>query len=958
MNNYFQIIILVIFNFQVINGLGQAEPEEFDEPVLLDESVTYGKLSNGLSYYIKHLPESQDKINLRFYIKVGSNHQDSDELNFSHFVEHMAFKSSKHFPEGIFSTPESLQRMNMSLYDLNGSAGVSFTRYRFDAPPGNKKALETGLLWFKDIAGGLHFKEKEIDTERGVLIQELIRRSGDNLQETFARNNLRAALFPCSQTYSNFIEHHETFNPARLEKFYNDWYRPDLMALVIVGKIDDVDALEKEISERFSVIRPVNNPRNKPDCDSLFFDQPHQFAIVEDKGASIEKPQTIKTELFFRNPGTRKNISNIDGLKRMKKINVLVDIINKRFRERTDVYSSFYNTHMRHTVKTSRAPSSFLLTIDSDLSREKNALQETFLVLRQFQQYGVLESEFKAAIDKQLGSLTGITTNQARFWLKEIENHFVYDEAFPENKITILKKWLADLSLAEFNEFINSFDFNMPEDIGIIAPPYHKASSFSQAQVRSWIRAMGRETISAYTPPEIPDALVSVSLRKELHENNFENFGTGVSGARELVLGNGVRVILKPIKPSHGPLQEKIIIHGFNNKGASAYSPLDYFSAVNAPRFIKNSGVGEFDKFDLQRYLSTTSLSLDFLIMYINNQEAGIKVDGKLVDLEEMLQLVYLYFSEPRMDAAAFNDWKTQEAQFYHKYGGDSKLIDLNNNIKKILGDNSGTSSGTERYLGIEETDMKRGLEIFKDLFGNARDFTFIISGDFLVDSITPLVNKYLGNLPVEKDIDRTIEIQNSFNSNISGPVLVQFRVPEFHGKINYMYKPLHIVPLEGPLDWKELLRAEALGRVLNSMVLNLRLSKGYSLYTVNAYSVYNMENKYIEFGAQIDCTPEEYPMLRREFSNIINKLKSDLVSEDMLKQSLKRLHSIYDPEGNANTHRVIQEKLYNHYRHNLPWKDTHEILPFIKTLTPEDILQAAKEYFKKEYFYEFVTIN
>ena len=199
-----------------------------------------------------------------------------------------------------------------------------------------------------------------------------------------------------------------------------------------------------------------------------------------------------------------------------------------------------------------------------------------------------------------------------------------------------------------------------------------------------------------------------------------------------------------------------------------------------------------------------------------------------------MLQVVYIYSSNPRVDSTAFEDWKTNEIFSFHDFkGGDIKNKDLANNIKRILNNTSGVSSGTERYKGLDKTYMQRGFDIYRELFGSAKDFTFIISGDFSENSVMPLINKYLSNLPNGKDEIRDIENIDNIYFKPQGPVLVQFKSSGTLDKKNYKYKPLFIIPTKENEDWKERVTAEALGWVLSRKILELRFAKNYSLYRV-----------------------------------------------------------------------------------------------------------------------------
>ena len=949
-NTFFRRVFLILLYFQASSIMGQADSPtlKLTDSIQLDESITYGKLINGLTYYIKSLPDSQDNVNLQLYVKAGISHQDPDQLNMAHFVEHMAFKSSDHFPNGIHNEKEMWKKLNMSQFDINGFVQSYHTKYTFNAPPDNEEALEAGLLWFRDIATRLHFKEEEIDTERGVLIQELIMRSGDNIQKSITRNKLQIKLFPCSQNYSNFVEHHRTLDSERLKQFYNDWYRPDLMSVVIVGKIGNVPKLEKQIVDQFSSIEPKENFRQVPDCDELYLSQPPKFAVVEVE----DELQTnrLKTELYFRDRDAKKNISKIKGLKREKKIEILTSILNSRIKEKTEVPDAHFNGYIRYV-----RPTHFLVTLESK-DDQKKAVQETIRAIRQLHEYGVLESEFKEAIDRQLRKLQSAKSDQHRYWLEGLEEHLVYGVAFPRAKVEIIRTWLSGYKLKAFNEFIKSLDLTKPEDIGILSPPDHDA--FSEAQVRSWISSVGNELLSLYSSSATPKALMTQLEVKNLQKYNFENNGIGETGARELKLDNGMKVVLKSFVPTPGLFENKILIHAFSNKGAFDFPEKDYYSAVNSPGFIKNSGVGKFNKFELQRYLTTTSVSLPILNLYIKNKESGIKFASTAEELEQMLQMVYLYFTHPIANPKAFQDWKEARKLFYQEQLVDTKQLDLKNKINKLIGDVSEVPSGTERYLGLEKTDMNKGLEIYKKIFGNAQNFTFTLTGDFEVDSVIPLVNKYLGNLPGRAEDPAPLSVRNIPPSIPRGPLFIKFEIPETYSKVNYMYRPLFIVPTNGQVNWKDKIIAEALGKVLDFKVWNLRFQKGYSLYSVSGYSVFNENEQRHEFGAQFNCTPEEYPLLREEFHKIIKTLKSELTSIEVLEQGLKEMNSKYDPSGRAGSHEAVQQDLYLHYRFGVPWVDRNELQLFVKSITPKDVQKAAQNYFKEENLYEFVMMN
>ena len=946
----------MLLALQVTTTWGQATSTQIDKPESLDESITYGKLENGLTYYIKNLQDSQ-KVNLSFYVKAGSKHQDPDQLNMAHFIEHMAFKSSLHFPDGIRNQLNLLNNIQVSQSDIGGTAGAYHTRYNFNLLPNNQKALETGLLWFYDIATGLRLKTEEINTERGVMVQEVVLRTADNIQDAINRHNLRVHV-PCNENYSDFIKHHETFDPQRLRQFYMDWYRPDLMAITIVGKIDDVEALKKTIENQFSNIAPKKNPRKIPDCDAFFFNSPPQYTVVEKSRDSIRSYEKVEMEFLFRDRKTKELSSNFEGIKRINKIGLLIDILNNRLRETINSYNSFFDIWVEHTFKSSIAPSSFKVFVSTHNYSEKKALQELFGVLQQVQRHGILKTEFKEAKNKRISNLEIIDVNTPKYWQEEINNHLIYGEALPNEKQKHIKNWLSDYNENEFEEFIATINLEIPEDIGILAPANHPVLSWTGKDIRSIINEVAGKSISPYLLPETPIYLMTPSEVQKLKEHRYEDKGIGEVGAREIILKNGVKVVLKSFKPSLSLYQNKIMLHGFSKKGALNFSADDYFSAVNAPLFIRNSGMGQYDKFQLKRYLATKKLWLEGIKLYVNNQEAGIKLDTGLENIETALRMIYLYFSKPKIDSVAFIDWKNQAKLSYNNQNIDPKFLDLNNNIRKIIRDNSEASRGTERYAGIEKTDMVKGLAIYKQIFGNARDFTFTITGDFSVDSIIPFINKYLGNLPSFQSNETKASNIDAFTPRPIGPLLVRIRFPGTYNKVNYLYQTLYITDSKEHIHWKEKITAEVLGNILRHKVMELRYKKGFSLYVVSAFSVYNENKKQLELVGSFDCTPEEYPGLKKEFAKIVTGLKTDLITEELMQHALKRIKEKYDPVGMANSHRVIQENLYNHYRFDVPWVDKEEVLPYLRSLTPRSILKAAQKHLKDENYYEFVLMK
>lgn len=956
-----QIFFIFIFLGYITSATAQIKAYDAENIQLIDNSIRYGRLPNGFTYFLKSLPGTQSKTYMRLFNKTGSNQDDPDQLNAAHAVEHLAFKSSKNFPLGIVNS-EQAASFNLGKYDYLATSGPRVTEYEFYAPNGNTEALDHGLLWFKDIVMGLHLTDADIDQVRGELRQEIIFRNGDHLNEFFANTKLNAQLFPCSTSFLNFFNHHNTFKPETLRRFYKDWYRPDLMAISIVGNIKDLNELEKRIKQTFLNIPSPKNPRNLKNCDYEYFKRAPQFQIVERPTDSTKLLQNnaLTFKLFFRDPVTSENIHITEGIKRMMIMEILATVINKRFNEITNEYQSF-NLSSRYPYVLRKLPTALEIVMHLENTHLKKAITKSIRELNRLKRYGITSEEWNKIKKKQLQSFTDVEVENPEYWLSEIRSFFAYGEALPENKYSELKHWMTNLSLQEFNDFADNFLSKHPEDIGLIAPVGHKTLSYKENEVRSWIKNAYKEEIEPYKPLKISASLMKAVEVDKLKEVIHIEKGRGASGARELVLENGLNVVLKNFKPSSGS-KTSINISGFSIKGAKSLPKDYYYSALKAPAIVSNAGVKGMNKFEVKSILSSTSLPQG-IYGYVGDYESGVKCKAEIGDLEIMLQLVFLYFTDPNKHKLAFKDWKDQEYKAYQNPSYNLIDFDFKNSMRTFLGGSAVASnnflgikflSGTAGFEAAKKINFQTAYESFAKLFGDPEDFTFIISGNFDVDTVLPLVKKYLGNIP-DKPHSFSYSL-TTLNSNVlgTGPTFVEYPAPEYYRMKNMMYGINFIENANDPVDWKEQIRVEALAGVTSEKMWDLRFKKGYSLYDVGAWGLYNNEMERYEIGYVFSCVPSEFSKIRQETKRIVEEIKSGNISKEEFENGVKRMYFLYNAKR-ANHPRVMHQKLYNYYRYGQPWIDPWEKDDFVKSLTVGDVLEAANEYYDEENLYEFM---
>lgn len=954
-----RIIIWVwVAGFSFTSITAQTEGIGTEDSLLLNKTIRQGRLPNGFTYYIKPIERPQKKLYMNLFIKVGNYHQNDTQLDFAHALEHLAFKGGKHFPNHILNDMELLNRLGMEKNDINARTALEFTKYNFN-PSSNYLAegLNSGLLFFRDIATDLRLTNEDIATERGPLRQELIYRQGGNLNEYFAQTKLDSKLFPCSNDHTNFFEHNKYFSKESLVEFYKHWYRPDLMALIIVGNVENMDEIEEKIKSNFSDIKRPTNLIETTDCESDYFSRPKQFVLIErePERSSLKADNNVKFELLFRDMKTREKINSREGLTRNLAWVLLAKILDERFKESMKVYNSFFKASSRYSYK--NHPSALKVTINSKNNEDEKVLLETILLMNQLKRYGVSSVEWIKVKQDHLRDLEKLDPEDADYWMDQMGNHFIYGEALLDNKPVGLKKWLSNLSLAEFNELIKELMSDMPEDIGIIAPSGHKALAYKEKEVRGWIKQANTTDTKAYISPKAPIALMNDKELSALKLNGYIDKGKRKSGAHELILDNGIKVVLKSYKPSVGKDQNRIMLHGFSPKGASCFPKEDYFSAINSPHIVRNSGVGRMDKFELSRFLVNTSF-WQGVFPYIDYYETGIKGNAKIEDLENMLQLVYLYLTKPRKDQASFQDWRKNEFFSYLNPSYNVIVRDFGEGIGEVLGDRSNNPGGTKGIEGVELTDVDKTYEIYQQLFGNPEDFTFVITGNFSIDNALPLIQKYLGNLPNIPVHKSCIPIALSEKRLPKGPLYKRIKTPDSFRMVSTEYSMRFVIKAEDRYDWKEQIKAEALGVYMTRKIKKLRFEDGAALYKMVAGHNFSDYLGWYKFYISLDCIPEELGWLRQECKKIITEMKSKPLNKDIIEEISKSvLYPKYGTDRAEQNGQMI-EKLYRTYRYDVPWLEASETENYIHSLTMKDIQKTAKKYFKDENLFEFVMGN
>lgn len=719
----------------VLTGFILAAQNEFDKPLPLDPEVRMGKLKNGLTYYIRKNSKPEKRVEFRLAVNAGSILEDDNQQGLAHFVEHMAFNGTKHFEKN--ELVHYLQSVGMNFGpELNAFTSFDETVYMLTIPTDSAEVLKKGFQIMEDWAHNLLFDTAEINKERGVLVEEWrlgrgpFQRMEDKYIPVLFNGSRYAERLPIGKK-----EIIEGADYGTIKKFYTDWYRPDLMAFIVVGDID-VAATEKTIQEMFGRIPAVKKPRPR----SRFEIPDHQqtlLAIASDK----EAPYTIVQVVCKTNASPKKTYAYY---KQYLISQLITGMINQRLNELKE-----------------KADPSLLYSVSyfgSSLTREKSAyvcagivpetgiergiqtlLEENERIIRHGFTQGELDRQKKSTFTYYENAFNERDKTDSKNYAQEYVSHFLTQEPSPgiAFEFEFIKKYLDGITLEEINDFARKIIrkdnrviiIQSPEKEQLAMPTesaiYELIAKVETSAVEPYVDKTSGLTLMAEMP--VPGKIMMTRKREDL-------------GITEMTLANGAKVILKPTDFKN----DEILFRAFSAGGYSVYPENDFMSASNAADIVRECGVATFSPTEISKLLAGRKLNLS---PYISAYYEGFNGSSVPKDIEPMLQLLYLYFTQPRKDAELFQSFINKQKGIVTNLLSEPENF-FNDKFTRIKTQNNPRVETIPSIDEIDKINFDRVFEIYKDRFSDASDFVFFFVGAFSIDSIKPLIEKYIASLP------------------------------------------------------------------------------------------------------------------------------------------------------------------------------------------------------------------
>jgi zinc protease len=704
----------------------------------LDPEVVTGKLPNGFTYYVRKNSNQKKRVTLYLVNKTGSILETDEQRGLAHFMEHMSFNGSTHFPGATLV--DFLEKAGVRFgADLNAYTSFDQTVYQLPIPTDKPEMLNSGLQVIRDWASEATLDIKEIDKERGVVLEEKRLRTG-------AQQRIQKQTFPLMANHSRYAERDpigtdevlKNFTQGTISNFYKDWYRPDLQAIIVVGDVEVKDIVKK-ITTLFSDLKPP-----QPTKPRLYYNIElkgnNQFVAITDK-----EVQGTTMQVMFKHPH-KKLQTNADYLDYIKR-NLFNQVMGLRLRSVAQKNAGSYLSASAGVTPLMANVDAFNATVSSRPGELEKAFTTFWSEISKVRLSGFTESELNSAKSQYLSSvqasLAEADKKQSAQYAQEYVRHFLQGEASPgiTKEAELLEAYLPTISLGHLNQMAKLYITDTNRDVIIIAPESQKDGLPGEAKVNLWFNKQTGEDNSAVAAEKRIDRTIKMPLLADLPPK-----GKVVSSVEkrelsitDIKLSNGVRIILKPTAFKN----DEILFNAFSPGGTSIYPDKDYYAAAQAVSLVSSGGIGDFDANMLFQKLNGKQVSV---APYIGERIEGLSGTSNVKDFETALELVYLHFTQPRKDTGVFNTIM------------DRAKISLSNKVStpdKIFADTlSGVLSNynmrrkSPGLAEIKQLDLNRSFEIYKERFGDASDFTFVIVGNIDPKKIQPLLEQYLGALP------------------------------------------------------------------------------------------------------------------------------------------------------------------------------------------------------------------
>ncbi len=902
-----------------------AAAQDLNTSLPVDLQVVKGTLPNGLTYYIRPNRKPEKKVELRLAVKAGSILEDPDQLGLAHFMEHMNFNGLQHFEKNELVS--YLQSIGVEFgADLNAYTSFDETVYILPIPTDNAGNLEKGFQILEDWAHNALLTDKDIDEERNVVLEEsrLGKGAEDRMMKRYLPKYVSGSLY-AERLPIGKDEILKGFKPDAIRRYYKDWYRPDLQAVMVVGDIDTATAM-KMIREHFGGLQNPPTER-KRDYIKATARSKAEAMVVSDKEAI-----TASLQILFPLTDKKEDLTLGDYRESIKR-NLALAIINRRLRELAQSpkppfpFASVGFEGWMHGTESFTASTTFS---KDGVEKPLNALTAELIRARDF---GFTASELERAKNDLMAGVSKMynerKTTSSQEYVDEYLRNFLTGEAMPgvENEFNYHKSLVPGITLDEVSALPKKWMSSMATFSLITAPQKPELKLPADAALLAMTQKGFSQKVSA--PAE--SAAIASLLSKEPAAGKIssEQSEEGL-GATTYTLSNGVKVTMK----STDFKSDEILLTGTKKGGMSLYGAADKSSAQYAVPAAAAMGFGNLTPPQIEQAMSGKVATVK---MGIGELEYTVEGSSSVKDFESMLQLLYLRMTAPRRDEELFDAYRMKQKQQLQFLSASPQVAFLDTAFKVLYKKNPLAPSPVPRPSDFDALKLDRSQAIYKEGFGNAAGYHFYIVGNVQPDMALPLIEKYIGSLPAAGTAP-------AFKDNGVRPIDGSHKL-DFRKGTEKQSLIISLYHGNAPYSEDFSLKTQAVAEVLNIKVIETLREKLGGIYSGGFQAEVSRDPyPHYQLLMYLPCGPENVDKLIAAANEEIEKLKAAPIDSKELDKVKNQWREKYRVEVKEN--KFWADKLES----VLSWnKDKQHVLQYekwIDSLTPADVQQTAKMLF------------
>ena len=926
-------LFFAIVTFFSFIGMAWGQELDLNKAIPTDMKVTIGKLDNGMTYYIRRNTYPKNRVEFRLAVNAGSNQENDNQQGLAHFTEHMAFNGIEGFPSN--SVVDHLRSKGVVFgADLNAYTSFDETVYMIPMPTDDPGNIDLGLKILRGWAAGLLYDNKEIDEERGVIIEEYRLGLG-------ADDRMRKEYWPILMKDSRYADRMpigkldilQTFDYQVIKDFYKDWYRPDLQAVIVVGDID-VKEVEAKIKMMFGNIPAKENPRKK-EIYGIGANKEPLVAVCTDKEATGNSVMIIRKHQHTP-------MKTIGDFRQQLCIDLYNTMFDARFEEMSQDpkcpflhagagYGDFIgNTDayaLQTTAKENHIPDALRVL-----------LREDYRVLK----YGFLQTELDRAKEELLEQYEKAEkevekTESARFASQYI-NNFLRQDPIPgaKRENNYAKKLMEGITLDEINALAKNWVTEENTVAIVTAPEKEGVTVPTKDEILSILKDKSLANVEPYVDTYKDQEILEKETLKPGKITNVEKLDA--VGAEKWTLSNGITIYLKKTDYKN----DEILFSASSKGGKSLYPVKDLASADFAANIIDRGGIAGLDYNSLMKKMKGKNVGVT---PDINLLSEGFDGSSSPKDLEFFFQYLNAFFTNPRIDPNAYDlvmqetkeGLKMMQAQPMYKYLG--KFIDAAYNhdpyMKQML-------SIDEEYLN--QVDFDRAVQIYRERFANPADFNFFFVGNYDEKVMKEYVELYLGSLKTDP------KKKENYNLSVLKPRLDKASTQTIYaGTEQQGYMGMII---NNPIDWnyRNSIIADMIGEALDIQFVKIVREKMGDVYSpmVNM-GASKLPTPEISLMILLGCDPAKTDKLADASLKILNDFKAkgpdkktlELVKKQMLSTRAK----------NIQTNRFWRSYISGKVNQDEPLINPSEYDNIVNSVTKKEMIEFMKKYFKPEIY-------